>query len=168
MPKASSAAIRPHRASSNAQGSVSSLESHVGFWLRFVSNHVSGAFQRLMEENGVSVTEWVALRQIFETGSAPPAELMGALGMTKGAVSKIVDRLQAKGLVQREAVQEGSRSQKIALTRTGLALVPRLAALADQNDEAFFGHLPPEKRRELAAVLKDLVQHHQLRQVPLK
>lgn len=168
MPKASSAAIRPDRAPSDPRGSVSSLESHVGFWLRFVSNHVSGAFQRLMEENGVSVTEWVALRQIFETGSASPGELIAALGMTKGAVSKVIDRLQAKGLVQREVVQEDGRAQKIGLTRRGVALVPRLAMLADQNDEAFFGHLSTGKRHELVDVLKDLVRRHRLHQVPLE
>lgn len=168
MPNAPFAAIQPDRASSDARGSVSSLESHIGFWLRFVSNHVSGAFQRLMEQQGVSVTEWVALRQVFETGSASPGELIEALGMTKGAVSKVIDRLQAKGLVQRETVQEDGRAQKIGLTRAGAALVPRLAMLADQNDEAFFGHLPIEKRHELVGVLKDLVRRHQLHRVPLE
>ena len=40
---------------------ISSLESHIGFWLRFVSNHVSNRFALLVEKEGVSISEWVAL-----------------------------------------------------------------------------------------------------------
>ena len=40
----------------------STLEAHVGYWLRFVSNHVSQAFRRKVEARGVSVSEWVAMR----------------------------------------------------------------------------------------------------------
>ena len=39
---------------------VSPLEKHVGYWLRYVSNQVSYAFRARIEENGVTVAEWVA------------------------------------------------------------------------------------------------------------
>lgn len=32
----------------------SSLEAHLGFWLRFVSNHVSARFQQQLEEKGLA------------------------------------------------------------------------------------------------------------------
>ena len=38
------------------------LEAHLGFWLRFLSNHGSDRFRRLLEEQGVNVTKRVALR----------------------------------------------------------------------------------------------------------
>jgi hypothetical protein len=41
---------------------VASLESHLGYWLRAVSNQVSGAFAARVETLGVSVAEWVVLR----------------------------------------------------------------------------------------------------------
>ena len=46
----------------------SSLQSHVGFWLRFVSNHVSHAFKLKVETRGVTVAEWVVLRSIVRHG----------------------------------------------------------------------------------------------------
>ncbi|MGB9992129.1 MarR family winged helix-turn-helix transcriptional regulator [Pseudoduganella rhizocola] len=147
---------------------VSHLESHLGFWLRFVSNHVSGRFARLMEENGVSVSEWVALRQLYDAGEASAAQLMDALGMTKGAVSKIVTRLEQKGLAQREGSVADGRAQVIALTRSGRALVPKLAALADQNDELFFSALNGQQRRMLMQMMQQLVRVHELKQVPVE
>ncbi|MEG2964613.1 MAG: MarR family transcriptional regulator, partial [Janthinobacterium sp.] len=43
---------------------VSELEAHLGYWLRFVSNHVSHSFQKKAEANGVTVSEWVVLREM--------------------------------------------------------------------------------------------------------
>jgi DNA-binding MarR family transcriptional regulator len=146
---------------------VSPLDAHLGFWMRFVSNRVSGEFERAVEARGVSVSEWVALRTLYDQAGSTHAELMGALGMTKGAVSKVVSRLQDKGLVTRAAHAADARAQVLALTRAGRALVPALARDADANDARFFGHLTARQRRELETLLEDMARLHQLEQVPV-
>ncbi len=150
---------------------ASALDAHLGFWLRFVSNHVSGEFEKAMASHGVSVTEWVALRTMYDTPGSSHASLMEALGMTKGAVSKVVSRLQDKDLVSRGAdtglARPQARPQLLALTAVGRALVPTLAASADANDARFFGHLTAAQRHELRALLEQMVRHHGLKDVPL-
>ncbi|MDZ4283625.1 MAG: MarR family winged helix-turn-helix transcriptional regulator [Hydrogenophaga sp.] len=142
------------------------LEAHLGFWLRFVSNHVSTRFQKLLEAEGVSLTEWVALRTLLGQEGVSHTQLIEALGMTKGATSKVITRLQDKGLAERWLADGRSREQVLALTASGQLLVPRLAALADANDQHFFGHMPSEERDGLLALMQGLVQHHQLRELP--
>lgn len=149
-------------------GGVSDLESHVGFWLRFASNHVSGAFGRLIEAQGLTVSEWVALRRLLATGPSTTGALVDALGMTKGAVTKVIDRLDAKGLVTRTPDRNDGRIQRVALTRAGRALVPRLAALADENDEHFFGHLSASERKMLIDILRGVVRRHGLTRIPVE
>jgi len=144
----------------------SPLEAHLGFWLRFVSNHVSLRFQQLLEEQGVTVSEWVALRTLWAQPDTSHAELIAALGATKGAASKLVSRLEAKGLVVRQLVEGGARAQALKLTTAGKRLVPKLAALADANDAHFFEHLPPQQRQALLQAMQALVQHHQLKVMP--
>lgn len=144
----------------------SPLEAHLGFWLRFVSNHVSIRFQQLLEEKGVTVTEWVALRTLWSQDVTTHAALIQALRMTKGAASKVVSRLEEKGLAGRQLAEGRAREQCLALTAAGKALVPKLAALADTNDDHFFGHLPDAERQALTQALQDLVQHHQLKELP--
>lgn len=144
----------------------SSLEAHLGFWLRYVSNHVSSRFEKLLAEHQISVTEWVALRALFDQPGTSHAALIEALGMTKGAASKVISRLESKGLAERRALEDSARGQALALTAAGQALVPILAACADENDAHFFGHLPAERRAELMALCKELVRHHQLKTVP--
>ena len=145
---------------------ASPLDAHLGYWLRAVSNQVSGRFRQSVEDCGVSVSEWVALRSLYGIASATPLSLMQALGMTKGAISKIIGRLEAKGLAHRSTDAADKRAQHIALTPAGRALVPRLAALADANDAYFFGVLSEEARATLSQTLRHLVQVHGLTQVP--
>ena len=151
----------------NAPDPVSALDAHLGFWMRFVSNQVSAEFARAVEARGVSVSEWVALRTLFDAPESTHAALVAALGMTKGAVSKVVSRLQDKGLVTRAAHDADARAQVLALTRAGRALVPALARDADANDDRFFGHLSATRRRDLMALLREVVRLHQLDQVPV-
>jgi DNA-binding MarR family transcriptional regulator len=70
---------------------------------------VSGRFEKLMTEHGVTVTEWVALRTLYNKTQSTQAELIEALGMTKSAASKVVTRLEAKGLAIRISAAHSAR-----------------------------------------------------------
>jgi len=146
--------------------SAAPLDAHLGFWLRFVSNHVSARFQKLLEEHGVAVTEWVAMRTLLDQSGTSHAALIQALGMTKGAASKVISRLEEKGLASRQMAEGRAREQVLVLTPKGKALVPQLADLADANDEHFFGHLPATKRQALMDAMQALVKHHELKEIP--
>ncbi len=151
-----------------ARQPVSPIEAHLGYWLRFVSNHVSHAFSRKVEARGVTVAEWVVLRELYDRGGVAPSELAKRIGMTRGAISKLADRLAAKSLVLRTADGEDRRYQSLELTPEGRALVPRLSALADRNDEEFFAHINAADRRKLETILKDIVNRHGLRTIPVE
>jgi DNA-binding MarR family transcriptional regulator len=145
---------------------VSDLKAHIGFWMRFVSNHVSYSFARMVQETGVTVAEWVVLREMYGRDQTTPSAIAEATGMTRGAASKLVDRLVEKKLVSRRERADDRRFQDIALTPAGTKLVPALAALADQNDHVFFSVLTAAERASLLAVLKKLVQRHDLHTLP--
>ncbi|MET0343373.1 MAG: MarR family transcriptional regulator [Polyangiales bacterium] len=154
-------------AKSSAKLPASALDAHLGYWLRLVSNHVSHAFQRKVEQLGVTVAEWVVLRKLLELAPTAPTQLAEALGMTRGAISKLDDRLLQKGLIEVRRSETDGRAQVVVLSKRGAALVPKLAALADQNDEAFFGALTREKQRALRALLLELVAAHGLAGTPV-
>ncbi|WP_158815489.1 MarR family winged helix-turn-helix transcriptional regulator [Methylocapsa sp. S129] len=159
----------PNRRGSHASSgkSVSELESHLGYWLRFVSNHVAQAFQRKMEAADVTVSEWVVMREMHRLGPTSPTELGQKIGMTKGAISKLVARLERKELLIRSITEADRRNHVIELTIAGQTLVPALARLADQNDEEFFGHLSKPVRDQLVSAMKEVVRLHQLKAVPI-
>lgn len=150
----------------NQRSGVSVLESHLGYWLRHVSNRVSGSFGDRLKAQDVSVAEWVVLRELYD-GERLPSALAERIGLTRGAITKIADRLIARALVTRTASEEDARSRRLALTRQGRALVPRLAAIADRNDAEFFGHLSPKERACIEGIMKGIVRRLGLKGQPV-
>lgn len=145
---------------------TSDLENHLGYWLRFVSNQVSHAFSLKLQARDVTVAEWVVLRELFDLADIQPSTLADRLGMTRGAISKLADRLIAKELIARTASTEDRRQQTLSLTDDGRTLVPKLAELADRNDSEFFGHLEPAERAAFENALKEIVRRHDLKTIP--
>jgi DNA-binding MarR family transcriptional regulator len=142
--------------------SVSPLEAHLGYWLRVVSNHVSHRFREKVESRGVTVAEWVVLRKLFDIEPCSPSVLAQGLNLTRGAISKLQERLESKGLLRVDVHPHDGRQQVLLLTRKGKSLVPALAALADENDAACFEVLSEAQRRALQTALEQLVEAHHL------
>ena len=145
----------------------SKLEDHVGYWLRYVSNHVSHAFAKKVESRGVTVAEWVLLREMLNAGAANPSQLATTVGMTRGAISKLVERLCQKKLVVRSSADGDRRYQTVELTAAGKRLVPSLAGLADENDQEFFGHLKAAEKTSLINLLQDIVRRNGWKELPV-
>ena len=145
---------------------ISDLETHLGYWLRMVSNSVSQSFARKLEAEDITVAEWVFMRKLFDADGVAPSRLADLMGMTKGAISKLADRLIAKKLVARTASEEDRRTQTLALTAEGRMKVPLLAALADQNDTEYFGLLDQGEREMLEKLIRKIADGHGLTDIP--
>jgi DNA-binding MarR family transcriptional regulator len=145
---------------------LSNLETHLGYWLRTVSNTVSYSFTRKLEVEGVTVAEWVFMRILYDFDSLSPTVLAERMGMTKGAITKLADRLIEKNLAERTANPDDKRSQTLALKPDGRGMIPRLASLADDNDSAFFGVLEDSERNELERLLRKIIVRRGLTDVP--
>jgi DNA-binding MarR family transcriptional regulator len=89
-------------------------------------------------------------------------------GLTRGAVSKLVERLLRKGLVTRKESVTDRRYQDIRLTPSAIRLVPQLGKLADQNDKELFGVLSKSDREVLTEILKRTATLHKLTQMPIE
>lgn len=146
---------------------IPDLTAHLGYWLRYVSNHVSQAFARKVEANGVTVAEWVLMRRLLDEKGISPSRLAERVGMTRGAITKLADRLIDKSLLVRMSDPTDGRAQRLSLTPAGRALVPRLAALADANDAEFFDHLSDKDRATLLRIFRGIVRKRDLKALPV-
>ena len=147
---------------------VAPLEIHLGYWLRLVSNEVSGAFARALQERHISVAEWVALSRIAALAELTPARLATAMSMTRGAVTKVLDKLEAKKLVSRTASRLDNRVQLLSLTGLGKRILPGLTAIADGNDRHFFAVLSQDEQAALRNLLRKLAETHRIARIPVE
>ena len=105
----------------------------------------------------VTVAEWAIMRVLYGRQPVAPSQLADEMGMTRGAISKLADRLVLKTLVAREASSTDGRAQLLRLTPQGTSVVPELAALAEENEAECFAHLSSEDRATLERILKEAV-----------
>lgn len=145
---------------------TSDLEYHIGYWMRFVSNHVSFSFRDRLAEYKITVAEWVALRSLYNRAPCTLGELAGQIGVDLGATSRLVERLIRKKLASRKASPEDRRFVTLELSTSGKKLVPILAQEADENDAFFFDCLNKQDKAHLLRILQNLVKNHNLTEKP--
>lgn len=143
------------------------LQTHLGYWLRLVSNQVSGGFARALQARDLSVAEWVALNQIAVGRDVNPAEIAAATGMTRGAITKVLDKLEHKKWISRRISEHDHRVQRLSLTRQGRRVLPDLTRIADHNDAQCFGTLDGTERSVLRGLLQKVAAALPLATVPI-
>lgn len=146
---------------------IANLETHLGYWLRFVSNHVSASFQRRLAKLQVTVAEWVALRVLLDHAPCSLTILANEMGMNKGAVSRLVDRLNKRGFLNRNNIESDKRTTEITLTKKGIKLLPKLADSANKNDDYYFSHLQKNEVKKIIEILKNIAKKHNMKSKPL-
>jgi len=146
---------------------VPELSAHTGYLLRMVSNAVSHRFARSVSVESVTVAEWAMLRSLYGDEAVSPSILARKMGMTKGAISKLADRLTEKGLIERAANLDDQRGHSLSLSAAGKKKVPVIAEFAEDNDATFFAVLGGEEQERLRHLLHVLIDKHGLSGVPI-
>jgi DNA-binding MarR family transcriptional regulator len=134
----------------------SNLEDHLGYWLRCLSNFVSHSFAERLAKQDISVAQWVVLRTLYDSNGVTLNQAAEQIGVDKSSLSRMVERLVQKKLVNRFAGND-RRSVGLTITVAGKKRVPQLAQLADENDQAFFHALSTKQRQEFLATIKQLL-----------
>ena len=71
------------------------------------------------EQLGVNVTDMECLGLLFHKGLAAPSELSRHTGLSSGATTAMLDRLERSGLIERQPNPEDRRGTIIVLAKAG-------------------------------------------------
>lgn len=85
-------------------------------------------------------------------------ELLKAAMVTSGAITNRIDRMEARGLVERVRNLEDRRSVRVRLTPRGCEVVDGLFSIHLANAAAMLQPLASEEREQLASALRVLLE----------
>jgi DNA-binding MarR family transcriptional regulator len=108
-------------------------------------------------ERGLELWEADVLLTLRRAGAPyalTPGALLKAAMVTSGAMTNRIDRLEARGLVERSAGPDDRRSVRVQLTPRAHELVDGFFADHLANEARLFSALTGDERRQLAAVLR--------------
>jgi DNA-binding MarR family transcriptional regulator len=104
---------------------------------------------------------WPGFRVLFVLWIAGPMDAKAAAeltGMSRAAVSALVNTLEKKGLVSRSRAEHDGRSVTIGLTAQGTEAITRGFATHNTRESAWASALSPEERQTLIHLLAKLME----------
>lgn len=120
-----------------------------------IAQHVHERLVAGYRELGLSEGEFDILASLRRTGadSMTPTELTAVTFVTKGAVTKRLDQLVARGLVVREQSPTDGRGRVVRLTDAGRDLIDAAMPVHLANERAMLADLTPGERATLERIL---------------
>lgn len=112
--------------------------------------------QECLEPLDLTFVEYTVLR-VLADGEKSPSQLAEYVVRTTGGMTKIVDRLERRGLVQRVPHPEDRRGVLVGLTPDGVELGEKASDAYDVGRNRVFRRLPAADRRAIAAGLDQLI-----------
>lgn len=98
---------------------VGAPEDSIGYLMRRVVTLVSGEIERRMEPLGLTDAQWKPLLRLFAYGDSTVAALARGCHLDAGAMTRLLDRLEAKNLCRRIRSVEDRRVVNLELTDEG-------------------------------------------------
>jgi len=108
------------------------LENALAYWIHRVYQATRGAMYTRFRASGEEITpeQWIVLVRLWQQDGRTQTELGAATFHDRPTMSRIVDVMERRGLVERRADPENARARRVHLTRRGKALRKTLVPLA--------------------------------------
>jgi DNA-binding MarR family transcriptional regulator len=145
-------------AESNFYNSTSMSKPHLALLLERASRVVADRLMRDIGLDGVTSDHWRVLRHLSDGAGHAMGELAEREGINPPTLTKLVDRMVSKSMVQRAADPEDSRRVLVFATDAGLELFNQLQSRVEQHHASMGALLGPRNARQLERLLMLLIE----------
>jgi DNA-binding MarR family transcriptional regulator len=132
-------------------------DPHLALLLERASRVVAERMSRSIGQDGITSDHWRVLRHLADETGHPMGEIAERLGMNPPTLTKLIDRMVGKSLVQRTADPDDSRRVLVYATDAGLELLQHLQPRIDQHHAALGSLLGERNARQLERLLTQLI-----------
>jgi len=107
------------------------IEESVGYLVRRIVTLVGGEIERRMEPLGLTDAQWKPLLRLYLDRGNTVAALARGCALDAGGMTRLLDRLEAKGLCRRSRSVEDRRVVNLELTPEGTAAAEQIPAILE-------------------------------------
>lgn len=128
----------------------------LGLLVSMIRSELVRALESALQREGVGLrfTQFLALKRLAVDGAMCAGDLARALDHDAGAMTRVIDQLEAKGYVRRQPNEQDRRSLRIAVTDAGMAVWRHIARAHEQTLERVQQTLTPAERAQLMDLLE--------------
>ena len=117
----------------------------VGYLVRRAGNLMTTRVEAAFADHEITFAQWMVLVKLRDGLATTAAEIARDMCHDSGALTRVIDQLAQRGLIERTRGQEDRRTIALALTREGLRTVNALVpTVVDLLNSALAGFTPEE------------------------
>jgi DNA-binding MarR family transcriptional regulator len=129
----------------------------IGRLLGQVRAEIIEALDKEFEPFGITAAQYVILVRLADAETGPAARLCKGVSYDPGAMTRMIDRLEKKGLVRRVPCPDDRRKLNLELTAEGKAMYPKVVAGAVRVLNRFLRGFNKTEVRELEGLLRRML-----------
>jgi DNA-binding MarR family transcriptional regulator len=134
-------------------------DESVGYLMRRILSTVSLEVERELEPSGLTNAQWVPLLKLHMGSASTVAELARECMLDTGGMTRLLDRLEAKGLVRRIRSSEDRRVVNLELTDEGRAAARKIPAILCSVQNSHMRGFSVEEWQSLKGLLRRILDN---------
>lgn len=133
------------------------MESLPGHAIRRLHQIAVAIFLQEGAEHGLTPVQYAAIQTLATSPGIDQRSLARAIGLDTSTLGGVIDRLESRGLVQRQTSPEDRRVRLLVLTEAGNSLLERAIPAMRRAQERILEPLQPADREQFMRLLRALV-----------
>ncbi len=135
------------------------LDDSFGYWVSRLARAMRESIDRDFAELGVNVAHWAVLAAAESENGVRILELSRRIGIDPAGVTRLIDKLDAAGFMQRKADPLDKRAQRVELTDKGRELFPKLKALSRKHNAWWLEQLGRDHAEAVVAQARRVIEN---------
>ena len=133
------------------------VEDSFGFLINALRARMMAVMDRELSSLGITSAQWAVLVQVAQTPGCTAATLCRRVHYDTGSMTRMLDRLEEKGLIRRARSDHDRRAAYLYLTETGQNIHSKLPEHAARVLNAHFEGFSPEEVTTLKHLLNRML-----------
>jgi MarR family transcriptional regulator, lower aerobic nicotinate degradation pathway regulator len=129
-----------------------------GYYIRRLHQIAAAIFLQETEAHGLTPVQFAALSKVGLTPGVDQRTLAGSIGLDTSTIAGVIDRLEARGLMLRNASSEDRRVRLLSLTSEGQSLLRAIEPDMLKAQQRILKPLPAAERDAFMRMLRKLVE----------
>jgi len=134
------------------------INDYLLYLLAHASAAASGEFHAYLTQEGVSVAEWRILASLYPNKQLRIGQLARECLQKQPTLTRIVDRMEADGVVARKSSKQSRREVFVSLTEDGKSRAQKYVAKAKAHETSVLAEYTPNEADVLKEALKILTR----------
>jgi DNA-binding MarR family transcriptional regulator len=135
------------------------IRSSVGYLLRRTAGLLLAGAEHALEGHGLTFMQWVVLMYLRDGVASTAAAIGRELGHDSGAMTRIIDQLERRSLVERRRGGKDRRVVELVLTASGRRTADSLLPVLLEQLNTAIAPFTADEVRQLTSLLTRLLTH---------